>query len=99
MSEDRLERALRDMQDEPVSADTIDAARRRVWQTLADADTPLCAQFSADFATYLANGLTGSRRMLLEDHLSRCPACRARVAELKGDRKVVPMPRRSARPR
>ena len=34
--------------------------------------------------------------MLLEDHVSRCAACRAALAEMKGERRVIAMPQRSS---
>jgi len=40
--------------------------------------------------------LGASRRTLVEDHLSRCPGCRARIAEMKGERPIVAMPLRSS---
>jgi hypothetical protein len=97
MSEDRLERALQEMREEDVDAGTLDAARARVWEKVAGGGAT-CAEFRQDFRAYLANELTGSRRMLVEDHLSRCPGCRARLAETKGERTVVAMPRRTSSP-
>jgi hypothetical protein len=93
MAEDRLERALREMQEEDVDAGTLEAARDRVWQKMAGNVSATCAEFHQDLPAYLANELGDSRRILVEDHLSRCPACRARVAEMKGDKKVIAMPR------
>jgi hypothetical protein len=55
-----------------------------------------CAEFRQDFHAYLANELGGSRRILVDDHLSRCPGCRARIADLKGERRIVAMPQRSS---
>ncbi len=94
MSEDRLERALEEMKQEDVDAGTLQAARARVWGKVAGAGAT-CAEFRPDLRAYLEGALTGSRRVLVEDHLSRCPACRAALAEAKGDRRVVAMPRRS----
>jgi hypothetical protein len=100
MSDDRLEQALGDMKMEEADAGTIDAARARVWQNLTNTAGALCAEFRNDFGAYLARELGASRRVLVEDHLSRCPSCRARIAEMKGERTVIPMPadlrRRSA---
>jgi ferric-dicitrate binding protein FerR (iron transport regulator)/pimeloyl-ACP methyl ester carboxylesterase len=96
MSEDRLERALQELKEEDVAAGTLEAARTRVWQTVTKAGSATCAEFRQDFRAYLGNELGGSRRMLVEDHLSRCPACRARIAEMKGERPIVAMPRRSS---
>jgi hypothetical protein len=96
MSEDRLERALHEMKDEDVDSGTLEAARARVWENLSNADGATCVEFRQDFRAYLGNELGGSRRMLVEDHLGRCPGCRARIAEMKGERTIVAMPRRSS---
>ncbi len=96
MSEDRLERALREMRDEPVDAPRLEAARARVWSEMASGAGAGCAEFRPEFRAYLRGALGGSRRVLMEDHLSRCPACRASMAELKGERRVMAMPQRSS---
>jgi hypothetical protein len=96
MSEDRLERALQEMRQEDADAATIEAARTRVWAEMANAAGTNCAEFRTDFPAYLGGELTGSRRALMEDHLGRCPACRAAMAGLKGERRVIPMPQRSS---
>jgi len=95
MSEDRLEQALREMKSEHVDDGMLEAARTRVWQKMANPGSATCTEFRQDFESYLRQELGGSRRILVEDHLSRCPGCRARLAEMKGTRSVVPMPRRS----
>jgi hypothetical protein len=96
MSEDRLERALQEMKEEDVDSGTLEAARARVWTNVTNAGSATCAEFWHDLHAYLVNELGGSRRILLEDHLSRCPACRARIVEMKGERPIVAMPPRSA---
>ena len=93
MSEDRLERALQEMKEEDVDSGTLEAARARVWEKVTNAGSATCAEFRQDFRAYLGNELGGSRRILVEDHLSRCPGCRARIAEMKGERPIVAMPR------
>ena len=96
MSEDLLEKALQEMKEEDVDAGTVDAARARVWNAVANAGNTTCVEFRQDFPGYLAGALGGSRRILVEDHLSRCVACRARIAELKGERQIIAMPQRSS---
>ena len=96
MSEDRLERALEEMKAEDVDSGTLNAARVRVWQKMTNADSATCAEFRQDFHAYLANQLSSSRNILVEDHLSRCTGCRARIAEMKGERRIVSMPVRSS---
>ena len=92
MSEDRLERALQEMKVEDVDSGTLEAARVRVWEKATNAGAATCAEFRQDFHAYLASELAGSRRLLVEDHLSRCPGCRARIGEMKGERPIVAMP-------
>ena len=96
MSDDRLEKALEAMRQEDVDPSTLDAARARVWDTVAGTAGAGCAEFRPDFPAYLTGALGDSRRVLLEDHLSRCPACRAAMAEQKGERRVIAMPQRSS---
>ena len=96
MSEDRLEKALQEMRQEDVDAGTLEAARARVWDEVTNAGGASCAEFRPDFRAYLSGELGGSRRVLMEDHLSRCPACRASMAGMKGERRVVAMPQRSS---
>jgi hypothetical protein len=95
MSQNSLDRALQEMKDEHADAGTLEAARARVWDTMTSTVSATCAEFRLDLPAYLANELGDSRRILVEDHLGRCPGCRARIAELKGERTIVAMPRRS----
>src|SRR5687768_9346098 len=92
MSEDRLERALDEMRAEGVDAEQIETARARVWEKVANARSAVCAELRPEFRAYLGNELGASRRLLVEDHLSRCPSCRTRIAEMKGERTVIAMP-------
>jgi FecR protein/Putative zinc-finger/Protein of unknown function (DUF3352) len=96
MSQDHLERALQEMKEEEVDARTLEAARGRVWDSMANTGSATCAEFRQDLRAYLGNELGGGRRILVEDHLSRCPGCRARIAEMKGERTIVAMPVRSS---
>ena len=76
MSEDRLEQALQQMKQEAVDAPTLEAARVRVWDKVTNPAVAGCAEFRPDFRAYLSGALAGGRRVLLEDHISRCAACR-----------------------
>ena len=96
MSEDLLERGLQELRDEDVDAGTLEAARARVWKAVANAGNATCAEFRQDFPAYLAGALGGSRRILVDDHLSRCVSCRVRIAEMTGERRVIAMPQRSS---
>ena len=96
MSEERLDQALEAMNNEPVPAAEIEAARARVWEKLMASTGASCAGFRAELGAYAEGRLSGSQRMLLEDHLARCPECRKAFAEMRGERKVVAMPQRHA---
>jgi hypothetical protein len=96
MSEDRLERALEEIRHEAVNDRTLEAARARVWNELTGVAGSSCAEFRPDFSAYLNGELAGSRRVLMDDHLSRCATCRASMAELRGERRVMPMPQRAS---
>ncbi len=97
MSEDRLDQALQEMRQEDVDATTLDAARARAFAAVTGAAGTSCAEFRPDVRAYIDGTLAGSRRTLMDDHLGRCPACRATLAELKGERRVIPMPQRVTR--
>jgi ferric-dicitrate binding protein FerR (iron transport regulator) len=84
------------MKQETVDAAALEAARARVWNTVGSAAVAGCAEFRPDLRAYASGSLAGGRRLLLEDHISRCTACRAALAEIKGERRVIAMPQRSA---
>ncbi len=96
MADDRLEKGLDEIRREAVDAGTLEAARARVRATLTGAAVAGCAEFRPDLQAYLSGGLGDSRRVLMNDHLTRCPACRTALADMKGERRVIAMPRRSS---
>jgi predicted anti-sigma-YlaC factor YlaD len=96
MSEDRLEKVLEAMKRESVSPEQLDSTRIRVWEKIGHAGPAVCAEFQLDFHDYLDGRLAGNRRLLLEDHLSRCPLCRDQLVVQRGEKKIVPMPQRRA---
>jgi hypothetical protein len=97
MSEDRLDKALNEMRQEEVEPGTLEAARTRVWSALSAAGSTgaSCEEFRSLFPAYLGGELAGSRRVLLEDHLGRCAACRSALAAARGGSRVVAMPQRA----
>ena len=84
------------MKSESASPEQLAGARARVWEKLGNPGMAACAEFHAGFRDYLDGRLAGNRQLLMEDHLSRCPQCRAQLAELKGERKAIVMPHRHA---
>jgi ferric-dicitrate binding protein FerR (iron transport regulator) len=94
MSEDRLEKALEAMKNEDANPDQLEKARARVWEKLTGAGPTACSEFVPLFHDYREGKLPGQRRLLLEDHLSRCAQCRAQLSEMKGEQARAVMPRR-----
>lgn len=92
----RFDQLLNEMRDESAAPETVAAAQTRVWEKLAHASGDVCPTFRADFDAYIADSLSDSRRLLMDDHLSRCAACRRSLAERRGDAKVVAMPAQAA---
>src|ERR1700694_637576 len=85
---DRLANSIRD--DVP-EEQTARAAAERVREKLS---TPgpnhLCGQFRIDLEAYRAGRLPEGRRMLLEDHLHSCVACRREYSGVR-NAPVVPI--------
>jgi hypothetical protein len=101
MSEDRLEQALEALKNENANDGELAGAHDRVWAKLTAPGESLCAEFQLQFRDYADGQLEGKRRLLMEDHLSRCPNCRASLAGQKESPtdNVVPIRRASRWPR
>lgn len=100
----QFDEVLESMRAEEAPEAEFFAARERVWKRLA-AESPelpaalptaaetLCANFREQFGAYHEGTLSGARKLLMEDHLGRCPACRRAFAQFEGRApKVVAMP-------
>jgi hypothetical protein len=95
MSEDRLDKALEAMRNETTNPEQLSDAHVRVGAKLGISSS-VCAEFQMEIRDYLHGKLDDKRRLLIEDHLGRCPSCRARLAEQKGEQRVIPMKTRRA---
>jgi hypothetical protein len=80
-----LEQATNALRSEQPEAAAADAAGERVWQRLghelaspagAIATIRGCEDVRALLPQYQSSGLAGARRLLVEDHLQECAACR-----------------------
>lgn len=96
--DEQLDALLDEMKAESVSGEEMAAARDRVWHKLAGSSGAACSDFRQEFAAYHRGELAESRRLLFEDHLSRCAGCRKAWSEFQGSRPVIELPRRHARP-
>lgn len=96
MSEDRLEKALEGMRNEKVNPEQLAGTRARVWEKLGSPSVSVCTEFQPGFSAYLEERLSDNRRLLMEDHLSRCTHCRAQLAALRGEQQAIALPPRHA---
>jgi len=74
MNDEQLDHLLGAVRNDQPSQEQAAAARDAVWQKLADSS--ICSDFRLDFASYTSGELPEARRLLVDDHLSRCPHCR-----------------------
>ncbi|MFN3323718.1 MAG: FecR domain-containing protein [Bryobacteraceae bacterium] len=102
---DRLDQTLNEMHEDAPSPEQVGAAIARVGARLFAPGAHLCAEFQLSIPGYAAGQLVTTRRLLLEDHLSRCPACRRALADYRVKPESAPAPivmpsaRRAAWPR
>jgi len=92
MNDERFDEVLMRMREESATPKQVEGARERVWHKLSSSRSTACDDVHPDLAGYAAGQLAEARRLLVEDHLSRCIECRHVLADVKGERKVVQMP-------
>ena len=92
MTNQDFDRLVNSIRDDAPDAETARAAADRVRERL-NAGDEFCTQFRTDFEAYRTGKLAEGRRMLVEDHLHSCVACRR---EYSGAKNLVLIP---ARPR
>lgn len=101
-SEALLDNAIDAVRGQTLDETSLDASRRRVWDRLSEGSAMRgerltgCEDFQRLFALYRAGSLDADRKMLLEDHVNECVACRRALhGEVKAAAPgVVEMPRR-----
>ena len=103
--DEMLDAIIGDVRADEPDARVIEEAGRRVWARMAaEAAAPHsevitnCAGFQSLVPEYKANTLTPARRMLMQDHLHECVACRRALHadEAAATPKVVTMKPRGA---
>lgn len=97
-----LERAVSEIREESPGDAVVEAAAARVWAKLsAEAGAATehirgCADFQALIPAYRAGTLDEAKKLLLQDHLHQCVACRrvweGRVVEFPAQRVARPVP-------
>jgi hypothetical protein len=94
MTDKLFDELVNEIREEEIPAEQIAAAKERVWRRLAGSVSLACAEIRPQLTDYVAGRLMESRRLLVDDHLSRCVECRHALAELKGKKKTVVIPQR-----
>jgi hypothetical protein len=101
MSDKKFDRLLSEIQNEHVDDQLVSQAGQRVWSSLAGSPTAAlgrhrlqsCEDFQALIPEYLGKNFPESRRMLFEDHVHQCVACRRAVEQArKGESQTVWQP-------
>ena len=92
MTNPDFDRLVNSIRDDAPDGDVERAVGDRVRERLNAPVSEHCAQFRADFEAYRAGRLAEGRRMLVEDHLHSCVACRR---EYSGAKNMTVMPARS----
>ncbi len=76
MTDQDFDHLLSSIREDVPDPGAVREAAERVGKQLGSASDDLCAQFRADFEAYREGRLAEGRRMLVEDHLHSCVACR-----------------------
>ena len=84
MSDQKFDRLLAEIRSEPVDEQVIARAGGRVWSSITGSPTKelslhklrSCGDFQTLISAYVAKNLAEARRLLFEDHLHQCVACR-----------------------
>ena len=96
MTDKLFDKLLKEIREEEVSEEQVAAASERVFRRLTGTTSKACADIRPQLKEYTEGNINESRRLLVDDHLSRCLECRNALAEVRGNKKVVQMPRKSS---
>jgi hypothetical protein len=102
MSDQKFDRLLSEIRNEQVDDRVIERAGERVWSAIAASQTAelsmhklrSCDDFQALIPEYLGKNLPQARKLLFEDHVHQCVACRHAVEQARsGDLQPVWLPK------
>jgi len=97
MTNQDFDRLMNSVRDDVPAAEVVRDAAERVREKLGKTGPDeVCSQFRADFEAYRTGNLPAGRRMLVEDHLHSCVACRREYSGAR-NASVVPISRPIAR--
>jgi len=91
MSDHKFDRLVSEIRNEHVDDQVVSQAGERVWSLMAGSSTAelslrklrSCEDFQTLIPAYLDKSLPEARRMLLEDHVHQCVACRHSVEQAR----------------
>ena len=91
MSDQKFDRLLSEIRNEHVDDQVVSQAAGRVWSSMAGSPTAelsahklrSCEDFQTLIPEYLGKNLPEARRLLLEDHVHQCVACRHAVEKAR----------------
>jgi FecR protein/Putative zinc-finger len=98
MSDQKFERLLSEIKNEHVEDDVVTQAGERVWASITASPTAefrmhnlrSCADFQTLIPAYVGKNLPEGRRLLFEDHVHQCVACRHAIEHVR-DRQLQPV--------
>jgi hypothetical protein len=106
MSDQKFDRLLSEIRNEHVDERVVSQAGERVWNSISAAPAAelsmrklrSCDDFQTLIPAYLDKNLPESRRLLFEDHVHQCVACRNAVERARdGERQPVWQPKLASR--
>jgi FecR protein/Putative zinc-finger len=106
MSDQKFDRLLSEIRNEHVDDQVVSQAGERVWSSISAAPAAelsmhklrSCDDFQTLIPAYLDKNLPESRRLLFEDHVHQCVACRNAVERARdGERQPVWQPKLASR--
>ena len=94
MNDKIFDELLKEIREEKVSEEQVADASERVFRRLTSTTSRACSEIRPQLKDYADGNLMESRRLLVDDHLSRCVECRHALSDVKGNKKVVEIPRK-----
>ncbi len=90
MTDPKFDRLLSEIRNEPIDDQIISQARDRVWKAIAESPASdlggalrSCENFQALIPAYLEKQLSEARRLLFQDHIHQCVACRRHLEQAR----------------
>ena len=90
MTDPKFDRLLSEIRNEPIDDQVIAQAGDRVWKAIAESPASdlggalrSCENFQALIPAYLEKQLSEARKLLFQDHVHQCVACRRHLEQAR----------------